>query len=69
MNIQLPTGKTMSMTVYEYFFLLKDEDVELFYQSCIADDLGVNVENPFYGMAPSAKLDVVEEEEIDIINI
>jgi len=69
LNIQLPTGKTVSVSVYEYYFILKEEDVAMFYQDCIADDLGVNVENPFYGMAPSARLDIQEEEELEIINI
>lgn len=46
-RLQLPTGKTISISVYEYLFILKDEEIDEFYQSCIADDLGTFVENPF----------------------
>ncbi len=72
MNIEIgATGKTLYISTYEYLFVLKDEDMKEFYQSCIADDLGVSIENPFSSRANSAKLEVedfpeVEELELDI---
>jgi len=62
MQIQLPTGKTISVSVFDYYFILKDEDVDLFYQSCIADDLGEEVNNPFSGRASTGKIEVEEQE-------
>lgn len=47
MNIQLPTGNTIVVSVYEFLFVLKEEDVDLFYQNAIADDDGVYIDNPF----------------------
>lgn len=67
MNIELPTGKTLYMSTYEYLFILKDEDVAMFYQSCIADDLGVCIENPFSNRANNAKLEVEETPEFEEI--
>jgi hypothetical protein len=46
-NIQLATGKTIYVSSYEYYFGIDDENAESFFQSCIADDLGSFVENPF----------------------
>lgn len=65
MNIELPTGKTLQLSIYEFLFLLKDEDVDNFYQSAIADDLGTYVENPFSNRSTNAKLDVEEMSEIE----
>lgn len=62
MNINLPTGKVISISAYEYYFVLKDEDVDEFFQSCIADDLGSHIENPFSNKS-FEKLEVKEEEE------
>lgn len=64
MNIQLPTGKTISVSLFDYFFILQEEDVDLFYQSCIADDLGDQINNPFSNRASSGKIEVDEEEDI-----
>lgn len=66
MNINLPTGNTISITVFEWLFILKDEDVDEFYQSCIADDLGTYIDNPFSHKA-TGKLEVDDEE--DEINL
>lgn len=66
MNVQLPTGNTISVSVYEYFFVLKEEDVDLFFQSCIADDLGKYIDNPFSLKSYSLS---ITEEEIDIEEI
>lgn len=46
MYLQLPTGNTVSIST-EFFFSLKDEEITLLYQSCIADNLGIPIENPF----------------------
>ena len=64
MNINLPTGNTITVSVYEWLFILREEDMHEFYQSCIADDLGVYIDNPF-----SFKTDreiEVDTEEADI---
>lgn len=53
------------MSVYEYFFLLKDEDVHEFYQSCMADDLGLEIENPFSNKSSMGKLDIEEFPELE----
>lgn len=69
MNIQLPTGTTITMSVYEYFFLLDDKDVDLFYQSCIAENIGVYIENPFSnGYSLHSKIEVNVEDEPDELN-
>lgn len=47
MNIQLPTGMTINVSVYEYLFLLQEDDIDLFYQQCIADNIGTYIDNPF----------------------
>ncbi len=60
MNIQLATGNTITISVYEWLFILKDEDIPLFYQACMADDLGVYIDNPFSNK--SARTIDVEEE-------
>lgn len=62
MNINLPTGKVISVSAYEYYFILKDEDLDEFFQSCIADDLGNYIENPFSNKCLE-KLEVKEEHE------
>lgn len=58
MNIQLPTGKTITVSTYEYLFLLKDEDMEEFYQQCMADNLGVYVENPFSNKISKGRIEM-----------
>lgn len=62
MNINLPTGKTIFISAYEYFFVLKEEDVDAFFQSCIADDLGEEINNPFSNRFASDKIAVDDEE-------
>jgi hypothetical protein len=59
-NINLPTGNTIYVTAYEYYFLLDEKDVDQFFQSCIADNLGVYIEDPFSNMASPGKLEVDE---------
>lgn len=70
-NVELPTGKTISMTAFEYYFMLEEKDVDEFYQSCMADDLGEHIDNPFSGRVIRGRLEideipdiVVEEEDI-----
>jgi hypothetical protein len=60
MNVNLPTGKTICVSVFEYYFILKEEDVDAFFQSCIADDLGEELNNPF-SARPAGKIEVEEE--------
>lgn len=62
MNIQLPTGKTISVSLYDYYFILQEEDVDVFFQSCIADDLGDEINNPFSNKASTGKIEVDEDE-------
>lgn len=69
MNIQLPTGKTISISVYEYLFILKDEDMDTFYQNCIADDVGNYIEDPFSDASMKGKLEVDEPVEIPEVPI
>lgn len=61
MNIQLPTGKTIYVSTYEFFFVLKEEDVNEFYQNCVADDLGTYVEHPFSESLMKGKLEIDED--------
>ena len=63
MNIQLPTGKTIAVSLYDYLFVLREEDVDLFYQSCIADDLGEQINNPFSNRGSYGKILVDEDNE------
>lgn len=46
-NIQLPTGKTINISLYDFLFRVSDDEVDIFFQSCIADDLGSFIEDPF----------------------
>jgi hypothetical protein len=57
-NINLPTGNTISITVYEWLFLLDDTNIDEFYQSCIADDLGTYIDNPFSNKIVMGKLEI-----------
>lgn len=66
MNINLPTGNTISVSYFEWLFILKDEDIPGFYQSCMADNLGVYIENPFSKRNLHDKIHVDEELEDDI---
>lgn len=40
--------------------MLKEEDVDEFYQSCIADDLGIEIDNPFSNKIIHGKLEIEE---------
>ena len=62
MNINLPTGNTISISVYEWLFIIKDEDILDFYQACVADNLGTYIDNPFSNTAMPGR---VEYEEVD----
>lgn len=59
--IQLPTGKTIYVSVYEYYFLLSEDDVDDFFQTCIADDVGDYMENPFSNRIERGKIEVEDE--------
>jgi hypothetical protein len=64
MNISLPTGKVLSISVYEYLFLIPEDEVDLFYQSCIADDLGTMIEDPFSNKEHLGRLEIDEVPDI-----
>ena len=65
-QISLPTGKVVYLSTYEYYFLLKEQDVDEFYQQLIADDAGIPApEDPFSSRRMSTKIDYEEEVEID----
>ena len=63
--IQLQTGKTIYISAYEYYFVLKDEDIEEFFQTCIADDLGTFKENPFSDSVFKGKIEIDEIPEVE----
>lgn len=67
MNIQLPTGMTINVSCYEYFFVLKDEDIDEFYQACIAENMGSFIDDPFHGCAEKGKIEFEEIIKIDEI--
>lgn len=61
-NISLPTGNVIYISTYEYFFVLKDEDMDEFYQQLIAENAGVPApDNPFSNKASKGNLEEVEE--------
>lgn len=62
MYIQLPTGKTLAISAYEYYFMIKESEVDQFYQACIADDLGTEITNPFSNRAQNGKIEIDEDE-------
>lgn len=67
-NIQLQTGKTIYISCYDYYFGIDENDLHEFYQSCIADDLGSFVENPFNNSPVDAgKIQIEEISDITII--
>ena len=57
-NISLPTGKVIYLSVYEYYFQLDEKNVDEFFQSCMADDLGTFIEDPFSQKVPLGRLEV-----------
>lgn len=61
--IELPTGKTIYVSTYDYYFSLDEDDMDEFYQNCIADNLGVEIQNPFAMKAVEGKLEVEETPE------
>ena len=66
--IQIPTGKTIYVSTFEYYFLLREEDVDEFFQSCIADDIGEFMEDPFSNRMARAFVKEEIEEEIPEIS-
>lgn len=62
-NISLPTGKVIYLSVYEYYFQLDEDDVDNFYQSAIADDLGIFEDNPFSQKIALGRLEVEDSAE------
>jgi len=66
LRVNLPNGNTISISAYEFYFLLDDKDVDEFYQSCLADNLGVYINNPFSSIE-RGRLEVDEDEEEQVI--
>jgi len=64
-NISLPTGKVIYLSTYEWLFQLDENKIDEFYQTCVADDLGNFIENPFSQHASPGKLEVEETPEIE----
>jgi hypothetical protein len=65
-NISLPTGNVIYISVYEYFFLLKEEDVDEFYQQLIADNAGVPApEDPFSNCSAKGRLEIEDVPDIE----
>lgn len=64
-NISLPTGKVIYLSVYEYYFQLEDQHIDEFFQSCIADDLGIFVDDPFSQRIQTGKIEVEETPETE----
>jgi len=65
MRVQLPNGLTIEVSVIDYLFILEEEDMDLFYQECMADNLGIDIVNPF-SRKNIQSLDIDEDEEEDI---
>jgi hypothetical protein len=64
-NIQLQTGKTIYVSSYEYYILLEEKDVDEFFRNCMADDLGIYIEDPFSNRASKGTLDIEDSPEIE----
>ncbi len=64
-NISLPTGKVIYVSTFDWLFVLDEKDVPDFYQSCVADDLGRFIEDPFSQRMTKGKLEVEDTPEID----
>jgi hypothetical protein len=70
MNISLPTGNIVYVSVIDYLFLLPEDKVDEFYQSLIAENAGIPApDNPFSQRAYQfVEIDVDEiDEELDEI--
>lgn len=61
MMINLPNGNTIYVSDYEWLFILKDEDIDLFYQQCMADNLGTYIDNPFSNKASYGKIEIDDD--------
>jgi hypothetical protein len=63
-NISLPTGKVIYVPSYDYYFMLEDTDIHEFYQSCIADDLGRFIDDPFSQKVSPGKIEINDIDEL-----
>jgi hypothetical protein len=63
-NINLPTGNTIYVSTYEYYFVLKEEDIDEFFQSCVADNLGAYIDDPFSNKMIYGKIEVDDIPEV-----
>lgn len=66
-NISLPTGKVIYVSTFDYYFMLQEEDVDEFFQSCIADDLGKFIDEPFSQRIARGKIEVEDTPNIEEI--
>lgn len=64
-NISLPNGKTIYLSVYEYYFQLDEDDMDKFFESCMADDLGTFIEDPFSKKISQGRLESDDDLEIE----
>lgn len=68
-NISLPTGKVIYLSVYEWLFQLDESTIDEFYQSCIADDLGNFIDDPFSQRKHHGKIEVDDTPEIEELRV
>lgn len=61
-NINLPTGNTIYISTYEYYFVLTEDKVDEFFQSCMADNLGIYIDNPFSNKSAQKEIEEIDEE-------
>lgn len=61
-NIQLRTGNTVWVSTYEFYFKLDDKDLDLFFQACEADNLGIYIDDPFSNRIQMGTLDKDSDE-------
>lgn len=68
-NISLPTGNVIYISVYEYYFMLEEKDVDEFYQQLIADNAGIPApDDPFSNRSYAGRLEIDEIPEIEEID-
>lgn len=64
MFLQLPNGKTISIST-EYYFSIPDDKLSEFFQDCIASDIGLEINYPFISLPNSGEFptdDIPEQE-------
>lgn len=65
MILSLPTGKIIHISMFEFLFLIPEDNVDEFYQQLIADDAGTPApDDPFSNRAPKGTLEWEEVPEV-----